>query len=205
MEDYNPAEAEKLLNDLKNFCLSNGVILVEKISGEDKIFEIQTDKPAFYLDIKSLDDAAKLNEILKEHLDTLKSDKKIFLQNHSKIEENIYKTIDSINLSRAQKFIDSGLKKFLSQYKTVEELREVAGQIYGDFIKSQLIDSFISKLYGELKKNPGVTAYIYIVRKFNQMFAELGITAVESSSGIVYKFKENSGEKFIAEVKAGGK
>lgn len=208
---YSPQEAEDLLSEIKNFLLSKGIMLRQKISADknseiqssesnnDRIkpFIIQTDTPAFYLEINSPDDISKINAQLKELLTNLQTDLKNFLNTNSDLDSVIDDKINTFatsNLTAAQKAlkfnVEKSITKEIKNCNTTDELREVARRHYGDFLKKEFLQRIMVPLYEGIKQTPNEQAYIWTLGKVNNFLSELGIMTAEIFVGDVWN--ENS-------------
>ena len=208
---YSPQESENLLTEIKKFLLSKGIMLRQKFSAVKnseiqssksnsdliKPFIIQTDTPAFYLEINSPDDISKVNEQLENLLTNLQTDLKNFLDTNSDLDSVIADKINTFatsNLTAAKKAFKFNLKKsLLAEIKncnTIDELREVARRYYGNFLEKEFLQRIMVPLYEGIKQTPTKQAYIWTLGKVNDFLSELGVMTAEISVGDVWN--ENS-------------
>ena len=207
---YNAAEAENLLGAVKSFLMSKGIMLRKKYDAGEKSqaetlddspwvkpFIIQTETPAFYLELNSPDDIERLNSELESRLNELQGNLKTFLQNNSDLDEALANKINMIassNLTRAKQAIKFGLKKNLNadaqKCNSVAELREAAGRRYEDFLKQNFMERIMVPLYEGLRQTPKEPAYLWVLNEANNFLADLGVVTVNISVGELYD--ENS-------------
>ena len=209
MEDlivYEPTVVEELLSRIKNFCREKGIILPTTFATRDEVgknsespaadsqwvkpFIIQTNEPAFYLKIDSPDDIALLNKDLEQALSELQDSLKKFLENNRELEENLRSKINTFataHLVQAKKAVKFSLKKLKTEAanncNTVEELRELAGKYYADFVNKELLERIVYPLYDGLQQNPKEEAYLWVLNEVNRFLADLGVMTVNISVG----------------------
>ena len=207
---YEPQAAADLLADVKKFFLSKGIMLPKKFSaaknseiqssenGGDwiKPFFIQTDTPAFYLDINSPDDIEETHSKIENGLANLKSKLKNFLDNNGELDGilrdkiNTFATQNLTQAGNALKFtVKKEIKKESESCNNIDKLREVARRIYGEFLKKEFLDRIIVSLYEGLKDTPNEDAYIYVLGEANNFLSELGVMTAAISVGDIWDEK----------------
>ena len=209
---YDSTAAESLLTQIKNFFMSKGIVMTKKFGGAKsqqnqsspadyalwiKPFIIQTNEPAFYLDIDSPDDVAATRADLEKRLTDLQGKIKTFLQNNNDLDENLLSKIQTLanaNLSRAIKATQFGLKnKLASDVKkcnSVNDLQDIASRRYREFFEKEFLERIIVPLYEGLRQNPKETAYLWILQEVNNFLADLGVMTVDISIGDFYDEKK---------------
>lgn len=203
---YEPTLAEELLSQIKKFSRASGIILspifaacdeAEKNSESPaeklqwiKPFIIETDEPAFYLKIDSPDDIATLNQELDQALSDLQNSLKKFLENNPELDESLRSKINTfatMHLVQAKKAVKFRLKKLKGEAanncNTVDELRNLAGKHYADFVRQELLERIVYPLYDGLQHNPNEAAYLGVLDKVNRFLADLGVMTVNISVG----------------------
>lgn len=209
MEDlsvYETTATEDLLERVKNFFRAKGIMMstifvtrddAEKNSESSakksqwiKHFVIQTDEPAFYLKIDSPDDIATSNQELEQTLSDLQDSLKKFLENNRELEENLRSKINTFatsHLVKAKRAVKFRLKKLKGEAanncNTVDELRNLAGKYYADFVRQELLERIVYPLYDGLQQNPNEDAYLCVLIEVNRCLADLGVMTVNVSVG----------------------
>lgn len=212
MEDLNVYETtatEDLLEQVKNFFRAKGIILSPIFAARDeaeknsespaeklqwiKPFIIETDEPAFYLKIYSPDDIATSNQKLEQDLSDLQNSLKKFLENNPELDESLRSKINTFattHLLQAKKAVKFRLKKLKGEAanncNTVDELRNLAGKHYADFVRQELLERIVYPLYDGLQQNPNEAAYfcyLWVLNEVNRFLADLGVMTVNISVG----------------------
>lgn len=207
---YNVADAENLLEQIKSFFMSKGIIAKKfsfkssetKQSADDdfkviKQFFIHPDATAFYLKLNSPDDIDELNMSLEMQIKNLQDKLNNFLRNNSELDGDLREKIEtfaSSNLMKAKKAIKFGLTKSLKQdskeCNSISELHEASGRRYGEFFQKEILERIVYPIYDGLRQNPADDVYRWVLQEINVFLSELGIYTVNISVGD--KYDENS-------------
>lgn len=140
--------------------------------------------------IYSPDDIATSNQKLEQDLSDLQNSLKKFLENNPELDESLRSKINTFattHLLQAKKAVKFRLKKLKGEAanncNTVDELRNLAGKYYADFVRQELLERIVYPLYDGLKQNPNEDAYLWVLNEVNRFLADLGVMTVNISVG----------------------